>query len=247
MFLRSSAEKRSKTRLSSSIKCGQQIAGRPGIARIVARRQAPFREVHHDVRGAGREARADVLLTFVDDVVLELLARITRQIAIERVKEIHHRWRDHRLMERLAGHLDRLFDELARVEIVAKRAAGDLGQLAIVAIGKDREILSSGRQVGRQSGTGERVGDRIGGEARDALLAVRDDRRACRFEALERIGDGGVLLLFQLVLGDLLRVVSQRRPAAASAAAELSRPARWGYPWQSVDCIPSLYLPAFCW
>ena len=189
------------------------------------------------------EAGADVFLTFIDDVILKLLPRIARQIAIELIKQIHHGGRDHSLMERFAGHFDGFFDKLARIEIVAERAAGHLGQLAIVAIGKDREILPSGGKVRRQSGAGERVGDRIGGEARDALLAVGDDRRASRFEALKGIGDGGILLLFQLGLGDLLRVVVRVRPAAASAAAESSRPARWGCPWQSLDCSPSLLPP----
>jgi hypothetical protein len=92
------------------------------------------------VCGAGRETRAYVLLTFVDDVFLKLLARIPRHFAVEWVKEIHHRRRDHRLMERLAGHLDCLLDQLTRVEIVVKRAAGDLGQLAIMAVSKDRKI-----------------------------------------------------------------------------------------------------------
>jgi hypothetical protein len=52
-------------------------------------------------------------------------------------------------MERFARHLDRLLNELTGIEVVAKRAAGDLRQLAIVAIGKDREILTARRQVRR--------------------------------------------------------------------------------------------------
>ena len=95
-------------------------------------------------------------------------------------------------MERFAGHLDGFFDKLARIEVVAERAAGHLGQLAIVAIGKDREILPSGGKVRRQSGAGQRVGDRIGSETRDALLAIGDDRRARRFEAFNCVSDGRV-------------------------------------------------------
>ena len=52
----------------------KQVAGRPRIARVVARRQAPLGEVHYHARGASGEARADVLLAFIDDIVLELLA-----------------------------------------------------------------------------------------------------------------------------------------------------------------------------
>src|SRR6516164_5786363 len=119
---------------------GQKVASGPRVARIVARRQAPFRKVHDHVYGAGREARADVLLTLVDDVLLKLLARIPCHFAVEWVKEIHHRRRDYRLVERLARYLDRLLDQLACVEIVVKRTAGDLGQLAIMTVSKDRKI-----------------------------------------------------------------------------------------------------------
>src|SRR5262245_2416012 len=112
-------------------------------------------------------------------------------------------------MEGLVGHLSRLLDELARVEIVAKRAASDFGQLAIMAIGKDREVLPSWSQVLGQSSAGEGVGNRICGEARDSLLAVRDNRRPGRFEALDRIGNRCVLLGFQLGLSYLFGVISR--------------------------------------
>ena len=51
----------------------QKVAGSPRIARVVARRQTPFREVHDDVCGPSVEAGADVFLTFIDDVILKLL------------------------------------------------------------------------------------------------------------------------------------------------------------------------------
>jgi hypothetical protein len=50
-------------------------------------------------------------------------------------------------MEGPVGHLNRLFHELARIEIVAERAAGDLRQLTIVTVGKDRKILPTRSQV----------------------------------------------------------------------------------------------------
>ena len=76
-----------------------------------------------------------------------------------------------------------------------------------MAIGEDSKILASWGEVRRETGAGERIGDWIGGKARDALLAIGDDRRPSRFETLEGIGDGSVLLLFQLGLGYLFRVV----------------------------------------
>jgi len=101
------------------------------------------------VCGTGRKARSNVFLAFVDDVFLELLTRITWQIAIELVKQIHHRGRDYRLMKRLVGHLGRLLYKIAGVEVVFERATGNLGQLAIVAVGKNCEILAAGGQVRR--------------------------------------------------------------------------------------------------
>jgi hypothetical protein len=56
---------------------------------------------------------------------------------------------------------------------------------------------------------GERVGDRVGREARGALLAVRDDRRAGRFHALDRIEAGGVLFALEIATADLARVISR--------------------------------------
>src|ERR1700761_1272509 len=82
----------------------QQIACRPRIPRVIPRREPAFREVHYDVGRTSRKARPNVFLAFVDDVLLELLARITRYISIELVKQIHHRWGDYRLMKRLVRH-----------------------------------------------------------------------------------------------------------------------------------------------
>ena len=47
---------------------------------------------------------------FVHDIMLKLLARIARQIAIERVKQIHHRRRNHRLVQWFFGHFDSFLD-----------------------------------------------------------------------------------------------------------------------------------------
>ena len=69
---------------------GQKVARSPRVTRIVAWRQPSFRKVHHHVCRPSRKARADVLLGFVDDIFLKLLARIPGQVAVERVKKIHH-------------------------------------------------------------------------------------------------------------------------------------------------------------
>ena len=104
------------------------------------------------------------------------------------------------LMKRLAGHLDCFFYEVARIKVIVERAAGDLGQLPIMAISKNGEVLSSRPKVWRQSTAGEGVSNRIRSKARNALFAICDNRRSGRFEALERIGDGSVLLLLKLSL-----------------------------------------------
>ena len=50
--------------------------------------------------GTSRKAGSNVFLAFVDNVVFELLARIAWYVTIELVKQIHHGWRDYRLMKR---------------------------------------------------------------------------------------------------------------------------------------------------
>src|SRR5262249_3653404 len=65
---------------------GQKVPRSPRVARIVAGSQPSFRKVHHHVRGPGCKARPDVLLTFVDDLFLKLLARKPRHFAVERVE-----------------------------------------------------------------------------------------------------------------------------------------------------------------
>jgi hypothetical protein len=61
----------------------QQVAGRPRIARVVARRQAAFGKVHDDVCSAGVKARANVFFAFADNIFLKLLARIARYVAVK--------------------------------------------------------------------------------------------------------------------------------------------------------------------
>src|SRR5215467_8147616 len=79
-------------------KVRQKVTGGPRIAGIITRCQAALGEVHDNVCGSGTEAGPDVLLAFVDDVILELPPRIARQIAVEGIEQIHHGRRDYRLM-----------------------------------------------------------------------------------------------------------------------------------------------------
>src|SRR6476620_5899379 len=83
----------------------QKVTRSPRIARVVAGCQAALGEVHHDVRGSSIEARPDILLAFINDVILKVSARVARQIAVEWIEQVHHGRRDCCLMQRLAGHL----------------------------------------------------------------------------------------------------------------------------------------------
>jgi len=76
-----------------------------------------------------------------------------------------------------------------------------------MAVGKDGEILPVACEVIGKAGSGERVSQRISGEARHALLAVGDDRRARCLHALDRVEASDVLLLRQLLLCDLAGVI----------------------------------------
>ena len=67
-------------------------------------------------------------------------SRLESNNAVEWIKQIHHPRGDYSLMERLVCHLHRLFDKFAGEEVVVERAAGDLRQLPIMAVGEDREV-----------------------------------------------------------------------------------------------------------
>src|ERR1700722_4688463 len=77
-----------------------------------------------------------------------------------------------------------------------------------MAVGEDGEVLAPapGQVVG-QPGAGQGVGDRVGREARPALLAIGDDRRASPLQVLDRVPYRQVLLGLELVVGDLPGVV----------------------------------------
>src|SRR6185312_981798 len=115
--------------------------------------------------------------------------------------------RDDRLMKWLIGHLDRFLDELTGIEVVPKRTTGDFWQLPIMAIGKNCKVLPARREVRCKPCARKSIGDGISSEARDALLTVGNDRRPSCFKAFDRIGNGCVLRLLQLILGNFLGIV----------------------------------------
>ena len=87
MFLRSSGVNRSTTVAISSMKCGSRPASVQGVARILLQRKPPFGEIDRDAGGACGEGLADVLLALVDQVRLELLARVVRYFDVQRAAE----------------------------------------------------------------------------------------------------------------------------------------------------------------
>ena len=207
MFLRSSAEKRLRTRLLSSTKLGEHAAAGPRVAGVLAAGEAALGEVERDPLGAGGEALADVPLALVADVLEELRARIALHLPVKRVQERQHGGRDHRLLERLLGDPHRLLDVARGVGVVAEAAVGQLRKLPVVPVGEEREILPARHQFLVHARAGERVGERIGREAGLMLLAVRDDRGARGLHPDDRVAAGLVLFPHQLVLGDPSGVV----------------------------------------
>jgi hypothetical protein len=77
----------------------------------------------------------------------------------------------------------------------------------MMAIGKEREILTIGREVFRQPGSGQRIRQRVGRETRGALLAVGDNRSAGRFHPLDRIATSQVLFMDEFFTGNFACVV----------------------------------------
>ena len=131
------------TRLFSSMKCGSMPAPGPGVARVVPGRQPPLGEVDRHPGRAGREGLPDVLLALADQVFLELLPRVAGDLAVQRVQQGEHGRGDHRLLHRLVRHPDGLLQRVRGVGLVPERAAGQPGQLAVVAVGEDREELAA--------------------------------------------------------------------------------------------------------
>ncbi len=185
----------------------QQARTRPRVARILAGREAALREVDRDASGAGLEGLADVRHALLDDVLFELLARVAVDGVLQRVQQREHRRGDDGLLHRLGRVRQRLLERVGGVEVVLQRAARELGQLAAVTIGEDREELPARAEVRSQAGAGQRVGDRVRGEARPPLLAVGDDRLTRRLTALDGVLARRVLEGLEVVLGDVAGVV----------------------------------------
>ena len=51
--------------------CVEELTARPGVARVVFRREPAFGEVDGDAVGAGVETAADIFFAFVDEVGFE--------------------------------------------------------------------------------------------------------------------------------------------------------------------------------
>ena len=187
MFLRSCGREPVDDPVVELDELAEHVAAGPRVAGIVAAGEPPFGEVDRDPGRPGREALADVLLALVAQIAQELLARVARDLAVERIEQRQHRGRDHRLLHRLGRHLDRLCEIVGGVGLVPERAAGQARQLAVMAVGEDREILAvAARWFGARPVPARVSVERIGGEARCALLAVGDDRRAGRLHPLDR-------------------------------------------------------------
>jgi hypothetical protein len=115
---------------------------------------------------AGRERLPDILLALPDQVLLERLPGVAGQLLIQRVQQGQHGRRYHGLLHRLMGQPDGLGQGVRGVSLVAERAAGQPGQLPVMPVREDREVLSPGPgQVIGQAGPGQRVGDRVRREA----------------------------------------------------------------------------------
>ncbi len=163
---------------------------------------------------------------------LEVVPRVAGDLLLQGVEQRQHRRGDHRLLHRLVRVADRPLQRVGGIGLVAERAAGQLGQLAVVAVGEDGEELPPAGQVVGQARAGQGVRQRIGGEARPTLLAVGDDRRAGGLQVLDGVLDGRVLLLLQRRLVDLPLVVGRvgglQRARAGQGADRLRRDARLG-------------------
>ena len=185
----------------------EQVLVGPRVAGVLLARQAALGEVDRDADGARGEGLADVLLGLVAQVGEELLAAVALELAGERVEQVEHRRRDHRLLERLGGVRRGLLQQVGGVRPVAERPARQARQLPVVPVVEDREVLAVAGQVVRETGAGEGVGQRVGREARGALLAVGHDRAPGGLHALDGVPGRGVLLGAELLLGDLAPVI----------------------------------------
>ena len=181
MRWRSSAEKRDSARLFRSMKlCSSLpegsifIASRPSVKSICTL-CAPFAKQRRISVSCSRQQILD-----------ELLARVAGN-AFGRIHQAQRGRRDDRLLDRQRGR------SASRRRDSCRRSAGS-GRARAVSRGMRRDVARGERNleaVGR--GVGEPV-HAVGPEVVVlALLAVGDDRRARRLEALDRVADGLVV------------------------------------------------------
>ncbi len=91
-------------------------------------------------------------------------------------------------------------------------------------VGEGREILAARRELVGHSLAGEGFDQRIGREARFALLAVADQRRAGGFQAADGVRAGRVLFGDEGVVGDAVGIIFEDRmlePRRARKRADL--------------------------
>jgi len=105
------------------------------------------------------------------------------------------------------GALGTELEVVRRVGLVLERALGETGELAMVTVIEDGEVLAvSGETIGK-AGTHESIGERIGGEGGSTLLAIGNNGMPGTFEILEGIDDRLFLSSVELLFGDLAGVV----------------------------------------
>src|SRR6516164_1712563 len=143
----------------------KHLTSGPRIPRIVPAREPPLREVDRNAGCTSLESAANVLFAFVAEIAEELFPRAALHLAIERIEQGEHRWRNDRLLERLRRHLHRFLGELGCVGLVSEWPSRKTRQLPMMAIGEDGEILPVACKVIGEAGSGERVSQGIGSEA----------------------------------------------------------------------------------
>src|ERR1035438_10201342 len=105
------------------------------FAGVQLHREPRFREINLDVIGAGGQTTANVRFMFVEQVSYERSARISREGRL-RIEQAEGRSRNDRLLQWQARVPSCVVVEGRRFHLVAKRAAGELRQLARVPVSK---------------------------------------------------------------------------------------------------------------
>lgn len=135
----------------------QQMSTRPGIPRIILRRQAALSEVDTHALRARREAAADVLDALGDHVLDELGFGVAGDLAVQGVQEVHHGRGDDGLLHGLGGVGLGELEVVVREGLVPEGSPDQAGQLAVVPVVEDGEVLAVGFHVLHEAGPAERA------------------------------------------------------------------------------------------